>query len=141
MIRMIGLALLLVSSAAQSQSVYKCRDGNGNPSYQSQPCEDGRPEEKRWDTEPRRVSAEDEQRRRAAEQAIETDRRALRTRNAPPPGRPSRATGAQIRTGRNAESCDAAKARREASLRRSGLKRSFNLLRRLDDDVWRACNR
>jgi hypothetical protein len=35
--------------------------------------------------------------------------------------------------------CDAAKARREAKLKAVGLKRTFDLLRKLDDAVNEAC--
>lgn len=35
--------------------------------------------------------------------------------------------------------CEAARARRERTLQRVGLQRTFDLLRRLDDEVWAAC--
>ena len=38
-----------------------------------------------------------------------------------------------------ADRCQAARDRRERTLARVGLKRTFDLLRKLDDEVWAAC--
>lgn len=138
MSRMTLLALLVFTLPVNAQSIHKCRDPRGNPIYQSGPCQDGQAE-KRWDTQDSRSTREDIERRQQAERKIARDRQQVRTRNARM-ARAPRGTGIHIAPQRDAGRCEAAKAHRDAKLKQTGLKRTFQLMRQLDDDVWRACN-
>ena len=80
----------------------------------------------------------------AALRQVEAD--ALRTQQQPvtqrqAQGRPAvRSPRSQARPARAApDRCQDARDRRERTLARVGLKRTFDLLRRLDDEVWAAC--
>lgn len=116
---------------AASYTVHVCEDGRGARSYQDSPCAR---ETSVVGTRVYAIATPDPAlaaRTRATE--AEMDRR-------------NHAAGRMriVRTGsvrRNAapDPCKAAKDRRETELKRVGLKRTFDLLSRLDGDVWDAC--
>lgn len=54
-------------------------------------------------------------------------------------GRTAQYGASGSRTNAKHQRCQAAKARRDDTLRRVGLRRTHELLRRLDDDVYEAC--
>lgn len=128
------LALLCIagSGAAHADTLYHCRDRHGVSVYQNEPCAgDLRPvdarEFVRADIDPR-LAAQTE----AARQALERRRiESLR--------------GSRLRVVRQQrqphvdDPCKAAKTRRDATLKRVGLKRTFDMLSQLDGEVWDAC--
>lgn len=128
--------LVLVCAPVSAQTIYKCLGADGVPAYQSSPCGQGHATGKQW--EPlSAVSADDARQRADIEARIERDRQAVRAHNAKRQLR-SGATGSHLRA-RNATACETAKARRDTTLQRVGLKRNYALLRKLDDAVFDAC--
>lgn len=128
----IAFLILLIVPPVNAQHVYKCARGR-DMSYQSAPCDGTQNLVKQWEAapEPEPSAAESNQRQ--------------------PKGRPRGAdsTGNRTRSGSHGRAissinaadnrCRAAKARREAKLIGVGLKRTFDLLRKLDDAVHEAC--
>lgn len=125
------LVLLAVAAPAAAGTLHVCQDARGVRSYQDTPCAaDTRNlgtrafEAKAPDpvllARSRAIEAEMDRRNRGGGSRIAAVREGPRRAAAPSP-------------------CQAAKARREATLKRVGLKRDFDLLSRLDGDVWDAC--
>lgn len=134
-----ALIVFLATSTASAQQVYKCVRGN-EVSYQSAACDVTQKVARQWDATPEPAPTADELRQRQSKNQFG------RTESA----RPSRAAGKDrarpASRRRNPGStkpvtspCDAAKVRREAKLKSVGLKRTFDLLRKLDDAVNEAC--
>ena len=133
-IRLIFLAFtgiaLLPASQATAQEIHTCIDAKGIRSYQNLPCDPGQ-----RTASVRSYEAKPEDPAVAARSAAiqqEMDRR----------NRPSgKATVVRTATRRAAgpTPCQAAKAKREATLKRVGLKRNFDLMSRLDSEVWDVC--
>ena len=130
-IRLIFLVfILLPTSQATAQEIHTCIDAKGIRSYQNLPCDPGQ-----RTASVRSYEAKPEDPAVAARSAAiqqEMDRR----------NRPSgKATVVRTATRRPAgpTPCQAAKAKREATLKRVGLKRNFDLLSRLDSEVWDVC--
>lgn len=133
-IRLIFIALigitLLPAAQATAQEIHTCIDAKGSRSYQNLPCDAGQrtASVRSYEAKP------DDPALAARTLAIqqEMDRR----------NRPS-AKAAVIRTANRRASgptpCQAAKAKREAILKRVGLKWNFDLLSRLDSEVWDVC--
>ena len=122
---MFGCVIALSCTHAAAQNVYKCVAA-GVVSYQSAPCEHGAREMARWDAPPDPPS-------RVHQPASGLERRASEPRT-------TRTGTAHI--ARNAvkpSACEAAKANRDRTLERVGLKRTFDLLSRLDEQVRNAC--
>lgn len=125
------LCLLAIAAPAAAGTLHVCRDARGVRSYQDTPCAAGTHKEGTRAFEAKALDPALLARTRAIE--TEMDRRnrggvariaAVRGGSRRPPG-PS--------------PCQAAKTRREATLKRVGLKRDFDLLSRLDGEVWDAC--
>lgn len=130
-------ALALLSCTASAQSVYKCRDGKGVPVYQSEPCANA---EKRWDAKPEPPPSYDEVRaRELTRQRQEAESAQLR--RAAGRDRPQQSIGANLPAyaGSDPGRCERAKRHRQQVLDQVGLKRNFDLLRKLDDMVYNAC--
>lgn len=133
-IRLIFLAFtgiaLLFAVQAMAQEIHTCIDAKGIRSYQNLPCDPGQ-----RTASVRSYEAKPEDPAVAARSAAiqqEMDRR----------NRPSgKATVVRTATRRPSgpTPCQAAKAKREATLKRVGLKRNFDLLSRLDSEVWDVC--
>ena len=131
-------SVLLIPAAANAQQVYKCVNGK-NVSYQSAPCAAGHTVAKQWDATPDPEPTAEEVAEHAAKRkqdAAESAqlRRAAGTHR-------TRSTGSSNRTSASAADarCNAAKDRRARKLEALGLKRTFDLLRKLDDAVQSAC--
>ena len=124
--------------SAHDQTLRKCVTRGGAVSFQNAPCPAGTTTGWVRTTTPEYVSAETLRRQRAEAQRRDADARFL-----------SRLAGTDRLTPRHAPvqrhdprvaACEAAKRHRDATLRQVGLKRTFNLLRALDEQVYRACS-
>ncbi|HDX0800497.1 DUF4124 domain-containing protein [Stenotrophomonas maltophilia] len=137
-----GLLLCALAVPSVAQQVYKCVTKAGTE-YQSQPCASGEAA-KTWtvDVAPRSASViENEQRldniRQQNAAAI-----APRPVRANPAYRNNNGGGARlhhISQYRDPNACEAAKAERARVYEAVGMRRSFELSRRMDDKVWAAC--
>lgn len=123
-----GLALLSIVCApsALAGTLYKCV-ARGSVAYQTSPCEPGSVTAWTREFQP------------------DPPPPAARARSADPRGKEPRERYVAYRPVRwrvqrePLDPCEAAKAKRERELARVGLKRTFDLLRRLDDEVYDAC--
>jgi hypothetical protein len=123
----IGVLLLLCSSTASAQVVYKWVGNGGAVSFQSAPCP---------------VSAKTERTISAIPDPVQSrpapyvaQRSTFTSYTAPPT---YVASGYDERAQRKAN-CQHAKDRRDETLERVGLNRTFELLRQLDENVASAC--
>lgn len=131
--------LFFIAPAGNAQQIHKCVKG-GEMSYQSAPCDASQSLVKQWDAtpelEPSAVELGHNQAKRRQEEtkSAQSGRAAngRRARSGSRAGKKSSINAADKR-------CSAAKARREAKLISVGLKRTFDLLRKLDDAVHEAC--
>lgn len=131
--RMLCMLLACLSAGASAQSVYKCRDGQGAVSYQSQACS-GRAE-KQWDTSPA-LTAEPSPERLAADRSIERDRQSLKAKQRP--ARQAKLFGG--RQGRSTPSpCERERKARAAAHQRRGVRWSFKDASYWDGRVFGAC--
>jgi hypothetical protein len=124
------VACLLPPAQASAHEIHTCIDAKGRKSYQNMPCA---PEQRTASV--RRYENRSEDPALASRTAAiqqEMDRR-------------NRPTGKAtvVRTGTRRAAgptpCQAAKAKRKATLDRVGLKRNFELLSQLDSEVWEVC--
>lgn len=124
---------------AQAQTVQKCIDTTGHVTLTSGECADGERLAGMYDAvpEPATVSAAGKAEFRRG-QAGASSRSGAAARGVAGSARPARA---KARGKLSPDRCQAARDRREQTLRRVGLKRTFDLLRKLDDEVWAACTR
>ncbi len=122
------LALLLLAGNAHTENLYKCVSGGGAESWQSAPCERGMHMTRTVAYTPETpvpVPPHEGVRRLAGNAS----------RHHVPSG-----YRARVRTHRvKPDACVRVREYRETTLARVGLKRDFDLLSRLDSDVWRAC--
>lgn len=128
-----ALALLLLSGLAWSmpamaQSVQKCIGHGGHVTFTSGDCGEGERLAASYAAVPDTIVPAAAYPDAGAGQARPEHRRQG----------PSRA-GTGVRKRAPPDRCKAARDRREQTLRRVGLKRNFDLLRKLDDQVWDAC--
>lgn len=129
----------LIAPAGNAQQIHKCMKGK-EVSYQSAACDASQSLVKQWDAtpepEPSAVELSHDQAKHRKEDVKSAQfgraASARRTRSGNRAGKKSPINAANKR-------CDAAKARREAKLISVGLKRTFDLLRKLDDAVHEAC--
>ena len=129
----------LIVPTSNAQQIHKCVKGR-EVSYQSAPCDASQSLVKQWDAEP-------EPERSAAEPDHQQTKRQQDDAESTQTGRTARERRARSGSGSGKKSpisaadkrCNAAKARREAKLISVGLKRTFDLLRKLDDAVHEAC--
>ncbi|RYZ72955.1 MAG: hypothetical protein EOP91_06685 [Lysobacteraceae bacterium] len=127
-------AALLAAGAASAQAVHKCAKG-GEVSYQSAPCDASQRTVRRWEAAPEPQPTDPPRTDQARRNKLEPARvpaaskpRATARRHSASPASPAD------------KRCAAAKARRRAKLEAVGLKRNFDLLRKLDDAVHAACS-
>ena len=129
--------LFLIAPAGNAQQIHKCVKGK-EVSYQSASCDASQSLVKQWDAtpEPEPSAAElgHHQAKRRQAESTQAGRPASerRARSGSRVGKKSPISAADKR-------CNTAKARREAKLISVGLKRTFDLLRKLDDAVHEAC--
>lgn len=124
-------ACLLPAAQASAQEIHTCIDAKGTKSYQNMPCT---PEQRTVSVRPYEATPEDPAiASRTAAIQKEMDRRNHSSGKATifRTGGTRRATGPTP--------CQAAKAKRKATLDRVGLKRNFELLSQLDSEVWEVC--
>lgn len=133
------LFMFLLAPASKAQQVYKCVKGK-DVSYQSAPCDANQKVVRQWDATPDpEPSAEAIRQRQLKSQREQAE--SARLGRAAVADRP-RTVRSERGSGRSRPSvsrCDTAKSRREAKLKAVGLKRTFDLLRKLDDAVNEAC--
>lgn len=135
-----GIAVLL-SAPAHSQVVYKCVGPKGQVAYQSTPCSANERVQNVYDATPETYSPQREAERQRLRRSIDEGARRLSTMagtDRAPVYRPAWSPGPDPNDKR--ARCVAAKAHREATLERVGLRRTFDLLRQLDGMVWDACH-
>lgn len=129
--------VLAIAFDASAQHVYKCVEGK-EVSYQSEPCATAKAITKIWQATPdRQVPVDEQWQRYYANKKIEADRQAMRDRAANISGR-SVASGTSIPV-QQGSGCAAAKRYRQSTLDAAGINRSHDLLRSLDDAVYKAC--
>lgn len=139
--RILIVLFMILVAPAKAQQVYKCVKGK-DVSYQSAPCDATQTVARQWDATPESGPSDEHLRQR--ERQLPGQRERVES------ARPSRVAGTQrIRSANNQRNpnsgkhsmsrCDTAKSRREAKLKAVGLKRTFDLLRKLDDAVNDAC--
>jgi len=119
-------ALCCACSQASAQGVHKCVAPGRAVIYQSAPCGPHSREAANWeapvDPAPSREPAHPASSRRERER---------------PPARTGHAR--VVRNASKPSACEQAKANRDSTLERVGLKRTFDLLSRLDEQVRNAC--
>lgn len=125
--------MLLIAPPGNAQHVYKCAR-NGDVSYQSAPCDETQSLVKQWEAAPEPQPP-----------VLEISHRQPKRRHSGANSRAPRSDNHAARTISSISAagnrCKAAKAHREAKLTSVGLKRTFDLLRKLDDAVHEACKR
>lgn len=135
----IAVLTALACTNALAQVVSKCPDGKGGHVYQDAPCVHGQ-STKDWDATPayiapeRRAQINAERRRHemaSQRRAAETSSRSAATYA------PSGPSASQQQSSR----CASARAHRNAVLESVGLRRTYDLIRQLNDQVNRACAR
>lgn len=131
--------IVLFAPAANAQQVYKCVDGK-NVSYQSATCDATQVAARQWNATPEPEPSVEELRQHQLKREHGRAESAWLSRTAGTDRVHSVRRGRQSSNVRSSMSrCDAAKARREAKLKSVGLKRTFDLLRKLDELVHEAC--
>ena len=126
------IALCLLPAAhACAQEIHTCIDAHGRKSYQNMPCalEQRTVSVRHYEAKPEDPALT------ARTAAIQQD---MDRRNHPGGRATVARTGAARRTA-GPTPCQAAKAKRKATLDRVGLKRNFELLSQLDSEVWEVC--
>lgn len=132
-------SMVLVVSAANAQQVYKCVGGK-NVSYQSTPCGATQIIARQWNATPEPEPSREELHQRQLKREHERAESAWLSRAAGTDQvRSVRRSRGSVHAQSGMSRCDAAKARRETRLKSVGLKRTFDLLRKLDDAVYEAC--
>lgn len=126
---LVGICLLPAASAT-AQDIHTCIDAKGVKSYQNLPCDPGQRTAKVLSYEAKPDDPAVSARSAAIQQ--EMDRRNR-------PGGKTAVVGTTHRRPAGPTPCQAAKAKREATLKRAGLKRNFDLMSRLDSEVWEVC--
>ncbi len=130
LLRSIAILLLAGTGIAHAGTLHVCVDARGTRSYQDIPCA---PQTRALGTRAYDKATVDPT-LAARTRAIEAE---MDRRNRAGGGRIVVAGGARRPAAPSA--CEAAKAKRKATLDRVGLKRNFDLLSRLDGDVWSVC--
>jgi hypothetical protein len=124
-------ACLLSATQVRAQEINTCIDAKGIKSYQNAPCATGQRTAsiRRYDAAPEDPAL------RARTVAIQQEMD-LRNR---PSGKTTVARASHSRRAAGPTPCQAAKTKRETTLKRVGLKRNFDLLSQLDSEVWDVC--
>ena len=124
-------ACLLPAAHAAAQEIHVCIDAKGAKSYQNAPCAssqrtaavrsyEAKPEDPAIAARSHAIQQEMDRRNRSSGKATVVRSGSARRAAGPTP-------------------CQAAKAKREATLKRVGLKRTYDLLSQLDSEVWDVC--
>lgn len=129
-IAMMALLALGTGPAWGQTVIVKCKDAKGAVIYQTEPCERGQT------TADVKTYASVRYNPELAEETRQTEREVDARRSA----YGSNAQAAYIPSDGRGAACEAAKAHRESVLKAMGLRRNFDLLRSLDDQVQKACH-
>lgn len=121
--------------AVASGTVVKCLDAGGQIIFTSTGCPDGTRLAATYEAEPDAVLTPAARRGRTRNEATPTAAPRPRARSAPRTAGPRSGSKRDPARAR----CQAARDKRDRTLERVGLKRTFDLLRRLDDEVRAAC--
>lgn len=124
-------ACLLPAATASAQEIHTCIDAKGRKSYQNMPCA---PEQ--------RTAAVRRYEKRSEDPALAARTVAIQQemdRRNRPGGKATVVRSGGTRRAAGPTPCQAAKAKRKATLDRVGLKRNFELLSQLDSEVWEVC--
>lgn len=138
MLRILAMTLALVVFPSAGQTVQKCIGKGGAVSFVSGPCPADQKQAASYDATPEVMTArrarelEDRRRRDAANSRYLESLARGQGRSAAYGSSPSRSNAKH-------ERCQDAKRRRDDTLRRVGLRRTHDLLRRLDNNVYEAC--
>ena len=127
---LIAVFLLHVGQAG-AQDIHTCIDGKGMKSYQNAPCAPG---QRNAGVRSYAVQPEDPA---STARSIAIQQEMVRRNR--PSGRATIVRAGNPRRAVGPTPCQAAKAKREATLKRVGLKRTFDLLSQLDSEVWDVC--
>lgn len=134
------LVCALWSAQGAAQTVHKCVMADGTASYQSLPCDGPAREAARWDAPPEPPPSAEQLATLALLREHGRAESEFLSRRAGTGRRESGASRTQvIRAAGRPSSCDAARATRDQTLERVGLKRTYELLSRLDEQVRKAC--
>ena len=128
------LAMAMACGNAPAQSVFKCVAGNGAVSYQSAPCDAGSRQVQAWQAPPEPPPSAAMRRELAHKRHRDREESAFLSRRAGTDRSVARLVRPDVPS-----ACEAAKAQRQRTLDAVGLKRSFDLLSRLDEQVRQAC--
>jgi len=133
-IRLISLVFIAIfalpAAQAAAQEIHTCIDAGGIKSYQNAPCDPGQ-----RTASVRSYEAKPDDPALAARSAAIRQEMDRRNR----PGGKATIVRTVSRRASGPTPCQAAKAKREATLKRVGLKRNFDLLSSLDSEVWEVC--
>lgn len=132
-VRVLALVAVCWTGGVAAQQVHKCVDGD-NTVYQSEPCATGQAA-KTWDAPPDRANPERQARLAAIQDELAARKRAKAIQKAVPRG----SQGAAISLYRDPARCEAARVRRAAAFEAAGMRRTYELTRRMDDLVFDAC--
>ncbi|HEY0502703.1 MAG TPA: DUF4124 domain-containing protein [Lysobacter sp.] len=132
------MSLALACGGAAAQQVFKCVDGDGAVSYQDAPCAAGSRQARAWQAAPEPPASAERQRELAEKQRRDREESAFLSHRA---GTDGAASGHVARSpaGASPSACEQAKAQRQRKLDDVGLRRTFDLLSRLDEQVRKAC--
>ena len=128
----LAIAVLPGLVPAHAQTVQKCIGAQGQITLTSGACGAGERLAARYDAVPEPVPT-------VAVAPADRPATAAPSRAHGSVGGARRARGGAARARTKPDACQAARARRDRTLQRVGLKRTFDLLRKLDDEVWAAC--
>lgn len=139
MVRMTGIFLLLLSANVSAQQLYKCINGKGHPSYQSEPC--SAQQSQVWVRDATPEPEPPPSQRPAAQAQRQWESEVAERRQQAQSQGPQRPVGFSLPAygGSRPSACQAAKDERERVLKVVGMNRNYDLLRKLDDNVWNAC--
>lgn len=143
-----AVAVLAIGTAVpvwgqQTGELRKCVLPNGTMSFQQAPCAPGSRQvsSRSYVAEPPQT-AEQIRARAARDQAGRAESAELSRRAGTAPGRGSVSGGGtlhRVAIAQDDDACQRARRRREQTLEAVGLKRTYDLLRALNDEVARAC--
>lgn len=139
-VRWVAMVAVLSCGAVSAQSVQRCVAPNGTVSYQDAPCAAGSRTSGSWDARPEPAPTPEQLRQRELQRQQARAESDFLSRRAGT-DRLDRGSPRVARIPQDAGKarCDAARAQRERTLDMVGLKRTFDLLRKLDEQVREAC--
>jgi len=117
----------MLGAQLHAENLYRCVDGRGRASYQSQACPVGNRTDRVIEFTPDPIAKRAMTPSRASRASLKTV------------SHQSANGSARGRSDKTADACDRAKAKRAAQLQKLGLKRTYDDLSRIDAAVWKVC--